>query len=48
VKQGASDLRETIPNYGEIKAYLEQHEPCLVSHLLTFNPEQFCPATEPS
>jgi hypothetical protein len=44
VKQGASDLRETIPNYEELKTYLQQHEPCLVSHLLAFNPQEFCPS----
>jgi hypothetical protein len=32
VKQGAIDLSLTIPNFSEIKEYLERTEPCLVGH----------------
>jgi hypothetical protein len=42
VKQGATDLSLTIPNFFEIKEYLERTEPCLVGHLLKFNPEDYC------
>jgi hypothetical protein len=42
VKQGATDLVKTIPNFIEIKEYLERTEPCLVGHLLKFNPDNYC------